>query len=330
MIRSRQILYKAAIRYNSSQQGAKKNLFDQIKDRAQQFVPKGVPKNLVQDIKGSLDATKKNLIDDNATRYGGITSKEFRSRIKDMRLKGVAGYADNVVTVEENKDAGANIVMHKDSKWKQAWENMKDNNPIVSRIYDIKRTYEQSDNAFVNLTRNITYRLQDMFGSLTDENEHAVAIAEIKVSDPAFDVDTFVQDLREFVVPEVLEAFIDWDEKELKQYVTDGVMSVLKQSRDQLHQEGGVIEGRLLDLRNVELNMAKIIDDMPVLIVTFKAQQTEVVRDAKSNEIIAGDQNVVNDVYYAWALMRSNVEDAPLSNGWKIAEFSIVGVRESL
>lgn len=94
-------------------------------------------------------------------------------------------------------------------------------------------------------------------------------------------------------------------------------------------QDGHEISGRLLDLRNVEIQMAKIIDDVPLLIVTFKTQQVEVVTN-RAGEIVAGDQDRVNDVYYAWALMKDQDGQVnPLTRGWKIAEFSIIGVRES-
>lgn len=34
-------------------------------------------------------------------------------------------------TVSENPEAGANMVLHKDSKWKESWNKFKEDSPIM-------------------------------------------------------------------------------------------------------------------------------------------------------------------------------------------------------
>lgn len=34
-------------------------------------------------------------------------------------------------TVTENPDAGANLVIHKDSKWKESWNKFKEESPVM-------------------------------------------------------------------------------------------------------------------------------------------------------------------------------------------------------
>jgi predicted lipid-binding transport protein (Tim44 family) len=75
--------------------------------------------------------------------------------------------------------------------------------------------------------------------------------------------------------------------------------------------------------------MAKLMDDgTPLLLITFKTQQIEVVRD-KTGEIVSGSLDRVNDVYYIWAVAKDTEKPNPLTKGWKIVEFAIQGVRES-
>jgi mitochondrial import inner membrane translocase subunit TIM44 len=66
-------------------------------------------------------------------RYGGITPKEFRNKIKAQRLGHMTEKeGENVETpVEANPEAGSGVVLHKDSRWKEAWDKFKDSNPVV-------------------------------------------------------------------------------------------------------------------------------------------------------------------------------------------------------
>lgn len=47
-------------------------------------------------------------------------------------------------------------------------------------------------------------------------------------------------------------------------------------------------ESRILDLTNVDLEMGKMMEQGPVLIITFQTQQIMCVRDAKGN-VVEGD-----------------------------------------
>ena len=74
--------------------------------------------------------------------------------------------------------------------------------------------------------------------------------------------------------------------------------------------------------------MAKVIEGTPMLIISFKTQQIEVVRNLQG-EIVSGSEDKITDVYYLWALVKDAETPNPLTKGWKITEFAIQGVRES-
>ena len=88
--------------------------------------------------------------------------------------------------MEENPDAGANVILHKDSKWKETWNKFKKENSIAQSVHSMRRKYEESDNPIVNTARFMTDRLRDMFGDALKESEHAYTIAEIKELDSTF------------------------------------------------------------------------------------------------------------------------------------------------
>lgn len=194
--------------------------------------------------------------------YGGITPKEYRNKIKAQRLGTAANSSEDSKdstqkekSVEENPDAGANVVLHKDSRWKEAWDNFKDNNPIVQGVFTMRRNFEESDNVFVNSARVITDRVRDMLSPVFEESEHAQAIAEIKTLDPSFELEEFLKEAREFMVPEVLEAYVHWQPKDLKEWCSDAVFNVLEASREPIVREGLTIEGKILDLRHVDVSL---------------------------------------------------------------------------
>jgi import inner membrane translocase subunit TIM44 len=118
----------------------------------------------------------------------------------------------------------------------------------------MRRRYEESDNAVVNTARVLADRLRDIFGPVFEETEHAHALAELREVDPSFTIEDFMKEAREFMIPEILEAYIDWDEETLKQWCSDGVFNILQMSRYLDLEEGSTIEGQLLDLRNVDVS----------------------------------------------------------------------------
>jgi import inner membrane translocase subunit TIM44 len=144
--------------------------------------------------------------------------------------------------------------LHKDSKWKEAWTSFKESNPVVQGIFTMRRRYEESDNVLVNTSRVLGDRFREMFGSVFEETEHAQALAEIREIDPSFTLEAFMKEAREFMIPEVLEAYVEWNPKTLKSWCSDAVYSILEASREPLVHQMHTVEGRILDLRNVDVS----------------------------------------------------------------------------
>jgi import inner membrane translocase subunit TIM44 len=80
-------------------------------------------------------------------------------------------------------------------------------------------TYANSDNAFVATARGFTSTV----GRLFDETEQAKVIRWAKELDPEFQMETFLRDLRDYVVPEVVDAFVSGDSKTLREWCSEGV-----------------------------------------------------------------------------------------------------------
>ncbi len=83
---------------------------------------------------------------------------------------------------------------------------------------------------------------------------------------------------------------------------------------------GYFIDCRVLDVDNVDLAMGKVMEQGPILVITFTAQQIMCVRD-KANNIVEGDPEKVMRVNYVWVLCRDQNElDA--NAAWRLMDLS--------
>ncbi|GFY42600.1 mitochondrial import inner membrane translocase subunit TIM44, partial [Trichonephila inaurata madagascariensis] len=64
--------------------------------------------------------------------------------------------------IEPNSEA-TTVELHKDSKWFQSWQNFRDNNQYVNKVFDWKMKYDESDNPVVRASRLLTDKVTDLF-----------------------------------------------------------------------------------------------------------------------------------------------------------------------
>ena len=119
------------------------------------------------------------------------------------------------------------MVVHELSARKQAWEDIKSTNPVVKKFSELKQAYDESENSFVSGLRTVT----DTIGSWFDENETAQVLRTMKNMDPDFSRESFERELREYIVPEVVDAYLSADREALKVWCGEAVSSDLSRSR---------------------------------------------------------------------------------------------------
>ena len=108
--------------------------------------------------------------------------------------------------------AGSSLVLHKDSPRQEAWNKLKETNPVLRSLSELRQAYDQSENPVVSSMRSVTQTV----GSWFDENETAQVMRMMKVLDPAFNRESFERELREYIVPEVVDAYLSADQEALK------------------------------------------------------------------------------------------------------------------
>ncbi|KAL1918650.1 uncharacterized protein VTP21DRAFT_2672 [Calcarisporiella thermophila] len=266
------------------------------------------------------------VLEDTSSRYGGFVDKETRRKLREeaMKKEGLDPASSAKRRVEEDPNAGQNIVLHKDSAWKESWNKFKENNPVMQGIFNMKRSYDDSDNIFISYTRAFTDRISDAFSSIFEETETAQAIRSLQQIDPRFNLDRFIKEAREYIVPEVLDAYLKGDAQTLREWCSEATYNVLTAGIQAQIQQGLVSDCRILDLRNVELVTAKVLDnDVPVLVLSFQTQEVILFRNRLTREIVYGKEDHIEQVTYACVLtMREEDLQNPTTGGWRVIDMA--------
>lgn len=220
--------------------------------------------------------------------------------------------------------AGTNITLHKDAAWKEQWRSFRDSNKVMQSLFSMKSTYNESENPIISTARSISDRVAGFFA----ENETAMVIKKFREMDPSFQLEPFLQDMREYILPEVLDAYVKGDVETLRQWLSAAQFQVYSALMHQYTTNGLKSDGRILDIRNVDVLSARMLDPgaIPVFIITCRTQEVHVYRNAKTNELAAGMEDRVQQVTYAIGVTRipedvSNNE----TRGWRLIELQKSG-----
>lgn len=172
----------------------------------------------------------------------------------------------------------------------------------------IAERIDESDNPIINMFRNF----YDRFFA---ENEMAMVVREIREEDASFRISEFLRQVETELVPNILGAYLSGDRKTLEAGCTEGAYAMLNASIRERDTEGIVMDTNILDVSDVELTAGRVLEDSPVLIVTFNTQQINCLRD-KGGKIVEGREDDIRAVYYAWAFVReAEFEDVAPSGG---------------
>ncbi|KAJ0175930.1 hypothetical protein K1T71_008104 [Dendrolimus kikuchii] len=250
---------------------------------------------------------------------------EGRVYISPMALRKRVEVVDDERTFAPDTET-TGVELHKDSKFYQQWENFKNNNQYVNKVLDWKIKYEESDNPVVKASRFVTEKVGSLFGNIFEKTELSKTLTEICKIDPSFTAQKFLEDCANDIIPNILEAMVRGDLEILKDWCYEGVFNILATPIKQCKQLGYHLDSKILDIEQIELVMGKMMDQGPVLVITFQSQQIMCVRDAKNN-VIEGNPDKVMRVNYVWVLCRDPQELNPKA-AWRLLELSANSVEQ--
>ncbi|OJJ63382.1 hypothetical protein ASPSYDRAFT_141580 [Aspergillus sydowii CBS 593.65] len=270
--------------------------------------------------KTAVGGVKQAIDDGSSSRYGGWVEKEERRRQRQQReeMEAKSGRRKSGPMVED-PNAGTNVTLHKDSAWKESWRDFKDSNPMMQKLFTLKETYNESENPLISTARSISDRVAGFFA----ENETAQVVKKFREMDPTFQMESFLREMREYILPEVLDAYVKGDVETLKLWLSDAQFSVYAALSKQITTAGLKSDGRILDIRGVDVMSARMLDpgDIPVFVVMCRTQEVHVYRNTKTNELAAGMEDKVQLVSYVMGLTRIPEDvNNPETKGWRLIE----------
>ncbi len=194
----------------------------------------------------------------------------------------------------------------------------------MQSLFSIKTKYNESENPLVSTARSISDKIAGFFA----ENETAMVIKKFREMDPSFQIEPFLREMREYILPEVLDAYVKGDTETLKLWLSAAQYQVYAALAQQYTTAGLKSDGRILDIRHVDIATARLLDpgDIPVFIITARTQEVHVYRNAKTNELAAGMEDRVQLVTYAIGITRIPEDvNNPETRGWRLIELQKSG-----
>jgi len=119
--------------------------------------------------------------------------------------------------------AGQALVTIKTSARQEAWDNFKTTNPLMQQLSSLHTAYQESESPLIMPIRSVTSTI----GSWFEENEVAQVTRMMRGMDPCFTREAFERELREYIVPEVVDAYLSADKEALMKWCSEAVSSNL-------------------------------------------------------------------------------------------------------
>ena len=93
----------------------------------------------------------------------------------------------------------------------------------MQRLSSLHATYQESESPLIMPIRSVTSTI----GSWFEENEVAQVTRMMKGMDPYFTREAFEKELREYIVPEVVDAYLSADKESLMKWCSEAVSNNL-------------------------------------------------------------------------------------------------------
>ena len=190
----------------------------------------------------TLAETLVDALDDSGTaKHAGFEEKEARRARRQLRLAKAGKEGRIKARVAANPEfvffqtphdlllsftliyppfrAGEALVLHASSPRQERWQQLKETNPILRKVSALHGAYQESENPVVSTLRSVTSTVASWF----DENETARVLRSMKMLDPTFSMESFERELREYIVPEVVDAYLSADNEALKSWCSEAV-----------------------------------------------------------------------------------------------------------
>lgn len=264
-----------------------------------------------------------NIITSTSTtaRYNEFLTKDEREILFKKKL--ATQKFSKVKYMESNENAGSSLVLYKMPFFKRLSYNFKNNSTFAQKYNNFKNYLDDQDGPLMDSFRNIASKLQGMF----EESEMSKTVKRFSSVHPGFSIEKFIKDCQMLYLPEVLEAYLKGDSETLKKWCGEVTYNVLNAGLEAQKAQGLSTRCELIELRNLELNSAKFLEnDTPVLVLSFNTQEILAFSD-KDGKVVVGKEDNIQHCIYAVVFSKSQFVDPkrkidPRTEGWIIIDLA--------
>lgn len=194
-------------------------------------------------------------------------------------------------------------------------------NPLIERVrdvqYDVEDQLEDWKEVYETSQHPVVYKLREAEDTILGETDIGWAVGELQRQDPGFDQNLFLEDMEEYMIPVVINAFLAPNIPMLKVCCEGSAARLIWQSNKERVTAGHAWDPRILDVDHIDMQKVIVVHNIPYVHLTFSCQQVNCVRD-KKGEVVEGSETELKRVFYQW-IMRRDFENPDFD--WKIAEF---------
>lgn len=185
---------------------------------------------------------------------------------------------------------------------------------------DAREAWETSQNPWV-------YRISSVYDTVTAESEVTVAVRELRILDPEFELEEWRQDVMEHTLPQIMRWFLEGKINQLKPWLGEGVFKRIASEITARKQEGVQIDTHVLGIMNSEIlaiEKDEVEKGSPIILLHFMCQQINCVRKKSDGTIVEGSEDDIKANSYVAAFQREYNEERGELN-WKIIDFRFNG-----
>jgi hypothetical protein len=195
--------------------------------------------------------------------------------------------------------------------WKQAREATHTlsttDNPVIKTVrdakYTVEDTIEDARDAYETSQHPLVWQMRDVGDRVFGETETGWALGEMLELDQRFNQERFLDDMEVDMIPIVTKAFLRGD-KDILEAVCEGQAArAVFASMKEREVKKETYDERILDISHVDMSQATVVEDTPMLLLSFMCQHVHCIRNAKG-EITEGSESDIRSVYYQWMVRR--------------------------
>jgi len=283
-----------------------------------------------QTISSASEVVRQN-IDEELSRARVYSSPKVLKRRSDYRMFSSSAAEEFDPETQDLNESELRMELHKDAKWYASWENFKDTNPVMNKVFDLKNQYDESENPLVAGTRLVSDKVTRFFGGVFAANATSEVMTEIRKVEPSFSITRFNDVCHKIIFPHVSEALFHTQFDLLEDWCTAPAYSKLCALLEPLIKQGYRFDSHIMDVGEPDVETAVMEQSMPVLVSRFNVQAICTIKDSTGKVITlpddtaligGGEEGQVYNYMCIVALTR-DMEDLDPISAWRIGDFEI-------